>query len=91
MIVFFLQLYSHYSDSAHSESLSTFRLKELDLKEIHESIINSLQIILAINCVCIVLLKNKFECAEKIYKGLDDYTKAVIRTYYDFGVNEKSL
>ncbi|MCW3787387.1 DUF5677 domain-containing protein [Plebeiibacterium sediminum] len=72
----FSKVYSLYSNYAHSEFISIIQINESKLGKYDpfniSTAITSLNKIRLINCVTIILLVNKFECAKEAYQKLDE-------------------
>ena len=72
----FSKVYSLYSNYAHSEFILVIQINEGKLGKKYplnvSTTITFLSKIRMINCVCIMLLKDKFDCTNVAYQELDE-------------------
>ena len=84
----FSKVYSLYSNYAHSEFISVIQINEGILGKQDpfniSTTITSLSNIRMINCVCIMLLKEKFVCTNEAYKKLDEHLIFTIEFWNKF-------
>lgn len=87
----FSTVYSLYSNYAHSEFISIIQLNESQLTKFdqfnNESIITTLNNVRLLNCVSIVILKNKFSFAGDCFEKLDENLKYSIEFWNKFATN----
>lgn len=85
--------YKLYSNYAHSEFISLIQMNGANehrkrSKENDLSLANALRIVKAINCISIILLKDKFECTKKTYESIDSKSvKDIIEFWHKFSIN----
>lgn len=86
----FQSIYKLYSNYAHSEFISIIQINEGNLNKKNEfnlsNISSNLFLTRIINCVTIVLLKEKFECTSLAYENIDEELKYSIEFWHKFGV-----
>lgn len=84
----FSKIYGLYSNYAHSEFISVIQIKEGNLGKSNEFNINTtvttLNNVRALNCVAIILLKEKYDCAKEAYNKLDQNLKFTIEFWNEF-------
>jgi hypothetical protein len=84
----FSKVYGLYSNYAHSEFISVIQINEGNLGKSNEfnisSSINTLNIVRTLNCVSILLLTEKFDCAKEAYDKLDQNLKFTIEFWNKF-------
>lgn len=84
----FSKVYSLYSNYAHSEFISVIQINEgkLGIQDQFNvsTTITSLSNIRMINCVCIMLLKEKFECTNEAFQKLDEHLIFTIEFWNKF-------
>ncbi len=85
--------YKLYSNYAHSEFISLIQMNgETELCKGSEAndlwVKNALTTVKMINCVAIILLKNKFDCTSKAYNTLESKLKEKIEFWYKFATND---
>lgn len=83
--------YKLYSNYAHSEFISLIQMNgATELSKGSEtnnlSLQNSLRVIKMINCVAIILLKDKFQCTQDSYENLDYKLKEKIMFWYNLSI-----
>jgi hypothetical protein len=83
--------YKLYSNYAHSEFISLIQMNgATELSKGSEtnnlSLKNSLRVIKMINCVAIILLKDKFQCTHDSYENLDYKLKEKIVFWYNLSI-----
>ncbi|MCK6608954.1 MAG: DUF5677 domain-containing protein [Flavobacterium sp.] len=81
--------YKLYSNYAHSEFISLIQMNSVgalnkDSNDNNLAVMNSLKTIKMINCVSIILLKDKFECTSKAFENLEDELKEIIKFWKEF-------
>ena len=87
----FSKVYGLYSNYAHSEFISIIQINESSLSKFDKfnlnTTITTLNNVIALNCVAIILFKNKFECAKNAYDEIDENLKFSIEFWYKFATN----
>jgi hypothetical protein len=82
------KVYDLYSNYAHSEFISVIQIKEGNLGKSNEfnisTTITTLNNVRAINCVAIILLTEKYDCAKEAYNKLDQNLKFTIEFWNKF-------
>jgi hypothetical protein len=85
----FESTYKLYSNYAHSEFISIIQINEGSLHKTDEfnlsSVFSTLYISRLINCITIILLKEKFECASLAFESIDEKSKYSIEFWNKFG------
>lgn len=87
--------YKLYSNYAHSEFISLIQMNgETELCKGSQSnnlwVKNALTTVKMINCVAIILLKNKFNCTRKAYDSLESKLKERIEFWYEFSTSDNT-
>ena len=84
----FSKVYGLYSNYAHSEFISVIQIKEGNLGKSNEfnisTTITTLNNVRALNCVAIILLTEKYDCAKEAYDKLDQNLKFTIEFWNKF-------
>lgn len=87
----FSKVYGLYSNYAHSEFISIIQINESSLSKFDKfnlnTTITTLNNVRALNCVAIILFKNKFECAKNAYDEIDENLKFSIEFWHKFATN----
>lgn len=85
----FGSIYKLYSNYAHSEFISIIQINEGSLSKSDKinisNISSNLFLMKIINCITVILLTEKFECAAKAYQTIDDDLKFSIEFWNKFG------
>lgn len=85
----FESTYKLYSNYAHSEFISIIQINEGSLHKADEfnisSIYSTLYIVRLINCITIILLKEKFDCTSLAFESIDKELKYLIEFWNKFG------
>lgn len=85
----FESIYKLYSNYAHSEFISIIQINEGSLHKTDEfnisNIYSTLFIVRLINCITIILLKEKFQCTSFAFESIDEELKYSIEFWNKFG------
>ena len=87
----FSKVYSLYSNYAHSEFISIIQLNESQLSKVdqfnEETVKTTLFNVRLINCVSLIILKDKFSFAGDSFEKLDENLKSSIEFWNKFATN----